>query len=587
MLARVAARSLRPYSAPVQNLLPHSISRSYAKHNKPKRPNDYKPHPNYILPNRHGLEAQRPLGPVSAGTGPSFAASSPESNHQSSNPTSQDASVLEAAEPSRPNIERSSTNEEYIPPALNPTESNTNAENSTPQNGLTKEQDFRPLPDLTRGIPSTLDSEMAEAASAARADSKGLKIAEDPLQSAGGREGGDLPKTEYISSIERRKSRVAKYMYAGFLGMSIVGTIYLGRNWDTEEEERKHPEAPSGWGFGLFYNRASARLRDILDYYNEPSFTRLLPDPDPAWARPYTLVLSLEDLLVHSEWTRENGWRTAKRPGVDYFLRYLNQYYELVIFTSVPSMIGEPIIRRLDPFRVVMWPLFREATRFKQGQYIKVSPAHRRFERETYHGHQDLSFLNRDLSKVIMIDTVAAHAKMQPENAIILPKWKGDLQDKELVSLIPFLEYAATMDFDDTRKVLKSFEGKHIPAEFAQREAIARERFQKEWAEEQAKRPRRSAVGLLGNALGIKPSDAVFDGMNQGFSRGFDEGKTYQDQVRERGQKNYEMFEKEIRENGEKWLQEMAQEEEKMKGEAMKGWKSSMLGPFGSSREGS
>lgn len=186
-----------------------------------------------------------------------------------------------------------------------------------------------------------------------------------------------------------------------------------------------------------------------------------------------------------------------------------------------------------------------------------------------------------------MIDTVAAHAKMQPENAIILPKWKGDVQDKELVALIPFLEYVAAMDFDDTREVLKSFEGKPIAAEFAQREAIARARFQEEWAEEQAKRPRRSGIGFLGQALGIKPMDAGFDGMNPGFSQGFDEGKTYLDQVRERGQKNYEMFEKEIRENGEKWLQEMAQEEEKMKGEAMRGWTSSMLGPFGGRREGS
>lgn len=195
--------------------------------------------------------------------------------------------------------------------------------------------------------------------------------------------------------------------------------------------------------------------------------------------------------------------------------------------------------------------------------------------------------MNRDLSKVIMIDTVAAHAKMQPENAIILPKWKGDLQDKELVSLIPFLEYLATMDFDDTRKVLKSFEGKHIPTEFAHREAIARERFEKELAEERAKRPRRSGVGLLGSALGIKPMSGGLDGMDHGFSRGFDEGKTVQDQIRERGQMNYEMLEKEIQENGEKLLQEMAQEEKKMRGEAMKGWKSSLLGPFGGSREGS
>lgn len=162
-------------------------------------------------------------------------------------------------------------------------------------------------------------------------------------------------------------------MYALLFGSAIFGTVYLGRNWESTEEESKHPNAPSGWGFGLFYNRASARLADMLDYYNEPAFAKLLPDPDPAWERPLTLVLSLEDLLVHSEWTREHGWRMAKRPGVDYFLRYLSQYYELVIFTSLPSMAGDPIIRKLDPYRVVMWPLFREATRYKNGEYIKVS----------------------------------------------------------------------------------------------------------------------------------------------------------------------------------------------------------------------
>ncbi len=110
-----------------------------------------------------------------------------------------------------------------------------------------------------------------------------------------------------------------------------------------------------------------------MDYYNEPAFPKLLPNPDPAWERPYTLVLSMEDMLVKQEWTREHGWRIAKRPGVDYFLRYLSQYYELVIFTSIPSMTADPIIRKLDPFRIVMWPLFREATRYKNGEYIKVS----------------------------------------------------------------------------------------------------------------------------------------------------------------------------------------------------------------------
>ena len=161
-------------------------------------------------------------------------------------------------------------------------------------------------------------------------------------------------------------------MYAAFLFFSVTGTIYLGRNWESEEEEQKHADAPSGWAMGLFYNRSRARLTDMLDYYNEPAFRKLLPDPDPSFERPFTLVLSLEDLLVHSEWTREQGWRIAKRPGVDYFLRYLQQYYELVIFTTVPSYVAEPVIMKLDPFRIVTWPLFREATRYKDGVHVKV-----------------------------------------------------------------------------------------------------------------------------------------------------------------------------------------------------------------------
>ena len=225
-----------------------------------------------------------------------------------------------------------------------------------------------PLPDLTQGIPSTLDTEMT---SSARADPASLNVTEDPSQ-PGGDGRGSLPKEAYISSIERRRNRYAAYAVAYMAFVLITGVVYLGRNWESEEEEKKHADAPSGWGVFLFWNRVKARWKGSLDYYTEPAFPKLLPDTDPAWERPYTLVISLEDMLVHSEWTREHGWRTAKRPGVDYFLRYLSQYYELVIFTSVPSMIGHPVIQKLDPYRIVMWPLFREATKYQKGEYIKV-----------------------------------------------------------------------------------------------------------------------------------------------------------------------------------------------------------------------
>jgi import inner membrane translocase subunit TIM50 len=194
---------------------------------------------------------------------------------------------------------------------------------------------------------------------------------------------------------------------------------------------------------------------------------------------------------------------------------------------------------------------------------------------------QDLSYLNRDLSKVIMIDTVASHAKKQPENAIILKKWEGDVKDKELVSLIPFLEYIHTMAYSDVRKAIASFEGTHIPTEFAKREAIARKKFEEQIAEEKKKRPKHSGLGFLGNALGIKHQSMMMDPNEQTPSEAFAQGKMLQDQARERGQRNYELLEKEIRENGEKWLKEEAALEEKAKEEGMKAMKSGFTGWFG------
>ncbi|EEH36320.1 import inner membrane translocase subunit tim-50 [Paracoccidioides lutzii Pb01] len=417
-------------------------------------------------------------------------------------------------------------------------------------------QPQKPLPDLTRGIPSTIAEEL-EARSRHRPTT--LNLTENEF--ADGGDGGDLPKNPYVSSTERRRNRLINIMYAVFLGAGVGGTIFLGRNWDTEEEEKQHKDSPSGWGFKLFFDRIKARFADITSYYKDPAFEKLLPDDDPMMRQPYTLVLSLEDLLVHSEWTREHGYRVAKRPGVDYFLRYLNQYYELVLFTSVPSMMADQVLRKLDPYRIIRWVLFREATKYEDGEHVK-----------------DLSYLNRDLSKVILVDTHAPHAKRQPENAIILDKWKGNPRDKELVALIPFLEYVAGMGIEDVRPVLKSFEGTKLPIEFARREKLMREKFEKQLAEERAKKPKYS-VSSVTSLFGIKPTSPTIDGVDP--VAGLEQGKMLWDQIRERGQKQYELIDKEIRENGEKWLAEMAAEEEKAREEQMKGMRNSFTGFFG------
>lgn len=366
MLARAATRSFRPRIRPV----PLRTLRHYAKPDTFKNPIESKG-PTLSPPvNQHAPSAQELWG--SAQTPQDESSVEP---HQNPSDRVKNSALSQEEGHDKSSVKKAET-------ASNPGHPIPHDESRSPQDpdantappGESKPQgSTRPLPDLTQGIPSTLDAELADRDAASKPAS--LNVTEDPSETApGGGAGGNLPKTAYISSLERRRNRVANWMYAVLFGSAFLGTVYLGRNWENEEEERKHPDAPSGWGFGLFYHRATARLSDRMNYFNEPTFPKLLPNTDPTWEIPYTLVLSLEDLLVHSEWTREHGWRMAKRPGVDYFLRYLSQYYELVIFTSLPSMTGDPIIRKLDPYRIIMWPLYREATRYKGGEYIKVCP---------------------------------------------------------------------------------------------------------------------------------------------------------------------------------------------------------------------
>ncbi|KAI0377531.1 NIF-domain-containing protein [Hypomontagnella monticulosa] len=446
-------------------------------------------------------------------------------------------------------------------PAQSQTPSSEPSQNAEAESS-TSQPDLSSLPDLTQGIPSTLEYETSGAT-----NKSALAAVEEKddveTETGGGRGRGELPASAYISSTEKRRARLANRMYAGSLVVSLLLLAYLGRDWD-EEEAKMHTDIPNGWSFSLWWKRMMARFGDVTSYYSEPAFEKLLPDPDPIFERPYTLCISLEDLLVHSEWSREHGWRVAKRPGVDYFIHYLSQYYELVLFTSVPFAIAEPIVRKLDPFRFIVWPLFREATKYKDGEIVK-----------------DLSYLNRDLSKVIIIDTKAEHVRNQPENAIILDKWTGDPKDNELVALVPFLEFIYAMQFKDVREVLKSFEGKHIPTEFARREAITRAEFNKRFEAE--KRKRSSGMGALGNLIGLKPSNMSMMVPAEGeisTTEAFAQGKMLQDITRERGQRHYELLEKEIRENGEKWLKEEQVANEKAQAEVMSSMKSSFTNWF-------
>lgn len=421
-------------------------------------------------------------------------------------------------------------------------------------------QPSKPLPDLRYGIPHNFGQHDG-------ADKTTGKAGEAESEPIDDRSSGEFPSSAYETSTDRKRNALAKYSLVTIGLIATATAMWYGRNWESEEQENAHPDAPSGWGLPSFWARLRARFSQKVDYYTEPTFPKLLPELDPAMRPPsgMTLVLSLEDLMVHSKWTREHGWQTAKRPGLDYFLRYLSQYYELVLFTTVPMVSAEPVLARLDPYRIITWPLFREATRYDDGEYVK-----------------DLSFLNRDLSKVIVIDTNAKHTKFQPENAIIIDPWKGTPGDKDLIALIPFLEYVAAMEIPDVRKVLDSFSGTSIPEEFARREAAKRAELERQLAANRAAQHKTKNGGFawlasaLGMGAGANPTGEPVPGA------GVPEGKMLSDIIREQGIKRYEMLDAQIREQGEQWLKELEAEQKRMQDEQMKSMKMSFLsGWFG------
>lgn len=234
------------------------------------------------------------------------------------------------------------------------------------------------------------------------------------------------------------------------------------------------------------------RFRDILHEYREsciePSSDLLLPDPLPEpYIQPkYTLVLELTDVLVHPEYDRTCGWRFRKRPGIGPFLKALTMpLFEIVIFTREHGYIAAPVVDGLDPEGCIMYRLYRDATKYMQGMHVK-----------------DLSKLNRDLTKIILVDCDGKTSKLQPRNSLVLPKWEGDTKDISLLELIPFFHAIAMSNVDDVRPVLDFYRNEEDPvAAFRRNQDLLRQQQEEMMLQQQQKR---SGGSFLGGFFGRK-----------------------------------------------------------------------------------
>ncbi|KAK6295734.1 hypothetical protein J4Q44_G00334470 [Coregonus suidteri] len=276
-------------------------------------------------------------------------------------------------------------------------------------------------------------------------------------------QGEDKKQKENTAYAKKMVMRLAGLMGIG----GAVGMVYIFGSNSVDEQGNTIPDE--------FDNDAPViqQLRRTFKYFQdyrqmiiEPTSPKLLPDPlrEPYYQPPYTLVLELTDVLLHPEWSLATGWRFKKRPGIDYLFQQLAPLYEIVIFTAETGMTAYPLIDSIDPQGFVMYRLFRDATRYMEGHHVK-----------------DVSCLNRDTSKVILVDCKREAFSLQPFNGMALTKWDGNSEDRTLYDLAHFLKTIALSGVDDVRSVLENYALEDDPIEaFKRRQAqLAQEEEQR------------------------------------------------------------------------------------------------------------
>jgi TFIIF-interacting CTD phosphatase-like protein len=130
-------------------------------------------------------------------------------------------------------------------------------------------------------------------------------------------------------------------------------------------------------------------IYDLLKLLLKPPSKKLLPDVVHPLYHPKTLVLNLSGTLIKTDYIFGKGQMIIRRPGLEKFLKHLSRKYEIIIFSYEENNFIQQSILTLDPQRMIFVSYFgKECMLLKNGSYIK-----------------DLRYLNRDLRKVIAIDT--------------------------------------------------------------------------------------------------------------------------------------------------------------------------------------
>ena len=184
----------------------------------------------------------------------------------------------------------------------------------------------------------------------------------------------DAPHGPATDGEEKEKSRqnqvkATKYSVIA-LGTLLAGfTAFAVSEWGPPRRDEHGQAVPDKFSQHALVLQYLLRTWDALwnwkQVLEEPVRELLLPDPlqAPYVQPPYTLIIEMNGILTHPEWSYRMGWRFKKRPFVEYLLQQCGPpLFEVVIFTQDPGFTAHPLLDSLDPNGLIMYRLYRDST---------------------------------------------------------------------------------------------------------------------------------------------------------------------------------------------------------------------------------
>lgn len=220
-----------------------------------------------------------------------------------------------------------------------------------------------------------------------------------------------------------------------------------GNNSDQELEQDSYDDLPVGTFEEVLHKIRSRNNESVPVILFQPNTNEMRKErnllPPISSDRKYTLVLDLDETLIHFEEKEDGTSQFLIRPYAQYFLKQVAKYYEVVVFTAALQDYADYILDRMDTERTVKYRLYRQHTDFANNVYQK-----------------DLSKLGRELSRTIIVDNNAENFQLQPDNGVYIQSWYNDPQDQGLAKLAPLLIDIVKKCYDDVRVALKQFREK-------------------------------------------------------------------------------------------------------------------------------